>query len=144
MTRKEKVLAIIARKFDDQIRFLALRNNPADPAHGGDFYYVVTGSLEVGEDHKTAVIREVDEETGIATALRLAPLPLEWDYIDTWGNLCHELMYALVTEAEVAHLSGEHIEYLWLTSEEFRKAIRWYGSEEELISLLAQIEAMTS
>lgn len=74
--------------------------------------------------------------------LHLVCFCLEREYSDTRGNDCHELMYALVTEADVAHLSEEHIEYLWLTSHEFRKTIRWYGSAEELIGLLSQIEGL--
>ncbi len=140
MTRKEKVLAIITRKIDGQIRFLALRNNPADPAHGGDFYYVVTGGVDDGETHDQAVIREVGEETGIVRALRLVRLPIEREYTDTWGNQCHELMYGLVTDEDVRHLSEEHIESGWLPREDFRKTIRWYGTAEELEDLLSQIE----
>ncbi|MFZ2202695.1 MAG: NUDIX domain-containing protein [Microgenomates group bacterium] len=125
---------------DGQIRFLALRNNPADPAHGGDFYYVVTGGVDDGETHVQAVIREVKEETGIIRALRLVQLPIEREYHDIWGNDCHELMYALVTDAEVAHLSEEHVEHQWLDPEAFKKTIRWHGSASELADLLDEIE----
>ena len=58
----KKVLAFVC----DGKNFLALRNNPKDPAHGGDFWFTVTGSLKKGETETQAVIREVKEETGMA------------------------------------------------------------------------------
>lgn len=143
MTRKEKVLAIVARKFGDQIRFLALRNNPADPAHGGDFYYVVTGNVDSEEGLLETILREVDEETGIRRILNVAILPVERNFRDGWGRLCHETFFAIVTDQEVEHLSEEHIEHTWLKRDSFLSTIRWYGSGEELAGLLDQIEKIT-
>lgn len=140
MTRKEKVLAIIAQKKDDQIRFLALRNNPADPAHGGDFFYVVTGNVDKDEALLETILREVDEETGIRRVLNIAILPVERDFRDGRGRLCHETFFAIVTDQEVEHLSEEHIEHAWLKRDDFLSTIRWYGSGDELAGLLDYIE----
>ncbi len=138
---KEKVLAIVARQDKDQVQFLALRNNPADPAHGGDFYYVVTGSTD-GEEHEVAIRRELKEETGIQNLLKTKILPVTKTFIDSWGNECRETMFALVTDEDVKHLSIEHIEYQWLAKAEFASMVRWYGSEEELMSLIAEVESL--
>lgn len=140
MTRKEKVLAIIARRIEKQIHFLALRNNPADPAHGGDFYYVITGGVDAGEPASEAVLREIDEETGITRFLRIIRLPLVREFEDKYGQLCREEMFGLVTEEDVSHLSIEHIEWEWWQKEEFVKRIVWFGSREELAGLLDEIE----
>jgi len=144
LTRKEKVLAIIASKKDDQIRFLALRNNPADPAYGGDFYYVVTGNVDGEDSLLEAVLREVDEETGISRVLHIAILPVEREFVDNWGRPCHETFYAIVTDQEVEHLSEEHIEHAWLPRDDFLKIVRWYGPAEELEMLLSRIEQLSS
>ncbi len=138
---KEKVLAIVARQDKGQIQFLALRNNPADPAHGGDFYYVVTGSTD-GEEHEEAVRRELKEETGIENLLKIKILPVTKTFTDNWGNECRETMFALVTDEDVKHLSIEHIDHQWLVKEQFASIVRWYGSEEELMSLIAEVESL--
>ncbi len=117
-----------------------MRNNPEDPAHGGDFYYVVTGNVDESEGPLESILREVDEETGIRSVLHIAILPVEREFVDNWGRPCHETFYAIVTDQEVEHLSEEHIEHAWLPREDFLKTIRWYGSVEELIGLLDRIE----
>lgn len=142
LSRKEKVLAIIARKIDDQIRFLALRNNPADPAHGGDFFYVVTGKVEEGEDQKQAILREIEEETGITKILQIIQLPIVREFLDTWGNPCREVVYLVLTDQDVIGFSIEHIGREWWGRGEFIKKIFWYGPTEELSAILDNTEMM--
>ena len=59
----KKILSFIV---NEENKILLLRNNPIDPAHGGDFWYTVTGGFEEydksGED---VVKREVKEETNL-------------------------------------------------------------------------------
>ncbi|MFZ3069113.1 MAG: NUDIX domain-containing protein [Microgenomates group bacterium] len=140
---KRKIMAIIAREMGGKIHFLALRNNPIDPIHGGDFYYVVTGSVEAEDkNEEDAVKREVDEETGIKNILTIKKLSLRKEYKDAFGDICKENIYGVVTDQEVEHLNIENIEYKWLSNGEFVQTIRWYGPKEELESLLSEIDPM--
>jgi len=59
----------------------------------------VLANLEENEDHEQAILREVDEETGIVRVLRLVQLAIEREYTDTRGNRCHELI-GLLSEIE--------------------------------------------
>jgi len=140
---KNKIMAIIARKIGDKSHFLALRNNPTDPIHGGDFYYVVTGGVEAKDrNEEDTVRREIDEETGIQNILAINKLSITKEYTDAFGDICKENVYGVITNQEVEHLNKENIEYLWLTNEEFVKTIRWYGPKEEIASLLVEIDSM--
>lgn len=121
-----------------------MRNNPADPAHGGDFYYVVTGNVDAGEGPLESILRELDEETGINRVLHIAILPVQREFTDNLGRPCHETFYTIITDQEVEHLSEEHIEHSWLPRDDFVKTIRWYGPVEELAMLLATIEQLSS
>lgn len=135
-------MAILARKVDDQIYFLALRNNPTDLKHGGDFYYVVTGSVE-NESDEDAVRREVEEETGITNIIDIQDLNVVKKYKDTKGNNFLEKIYAVITDQDVKHLSIEHIEYKWLELDEFIKIIYWYDSpKKELKNILYETQKL--
>lgn len=127
---------------DGRIRFLALRNNPADPAHGGDFFYVVTGNVDGKDGPLESILREIDEETGIKRVLHLALLPLIRKFTDNWGRRCEETFFGIVTDEDVKYLSAEHIERRWLMRDEFIETIRWYGPREELEGLLDRIEKL--
>ena len=133
-------MAIIARKIGGKSHFLALRNNPTDPIHGGDFYYVVTGSVEAEDrNEEDSVRREIDEETGIQNIISIKKLSITKEYTDAFGDICKENIYSVITNQEVEHLNIENIDYIWLTNEEFVKTIHWYGPKEEVESLLVEI-----
>jgi len=57
----KKILVFVC----DGKKFLILRNNPKDPAHGGDYWFTVTGSMEKNESKKEAIKREIKEETNL-------------------------------------------------------------------------------
>ncbi len=138
---KKKILALIYRKKNNILEFLALRNNP-DPIHGGGFYYVVTGGVEAGEDPEDAVKREIREETGIEKILNIQNTgkiykythPGEGDY------LCKEYCYLIEIDDEVHHLNEEHIEYKWLKKDDFINTLDWYGDKKDLKELLNMLK----
>jgi 8-oxo-dGTP pyrophosphatase MutT (NUDIX family) len=124
--------------------FLALRNNPADPAHGGDFLYVVTGNVDQGESLLEAVLREVEEETGIVRIRHISILPIEKNFVDGWGRNCHETFFAIITDQEVRHLSEEHIESHWFERSTFLRLVRWFGSLDELAMILDHVTSLAN
>lgn len=124
---KKKILAIIYRKNKDGIEFLALRNNPHDPTHGGDFYFVVTGGVESGEKLQDAVKREIAEETGMENFLKITDLNkiCEYTCAGEAGFLCRESEFLVEVDDGVRKISEEHVDYKWLEREKFVDLISW-------------------
>ncbi len=126
---KQKILAFVVYKG----KFLALRNNP-HPEHGGDFWFVVTGGVEEGEDQINAVKREVIEETGLNSEEILF---LNWGSIYEWrGDLYKELNFLSFVNSGEVMLNEEHIKYEWLGIEDFIKRIKWDDDKELLRKVL--------
>lgn len=144
MKIKNKILAIIYREKDKKNELLALRNNPQDPKHGGDFYFVVTGELEKEESFLSAVKREIKEETGIMNIIKIIDLKLTFEYIysDDGEYLCKEKAYLVKIDDEVGGLNEEHIGFLWLNRTDFIETIEWEGEEgkKDLIKILDKIK----
>jgi len=95
MKIKNKILALIYREKDKKIELLALRNNPRDLIHGGDFYYVVTGGVKDGESFNDAITREIKEETGIENIIKIQDIEIIFEYTcaGEQGYLCKEKSY---------------------------------------------------
>ena len=127
---KKKILAFV---FDGK-RFLALRNNPKDPAHGGDYWFTVSGAVESGEDCEDAVNREVKEETGLKV---IRVFDLNWGSVYAWNNEdnLERNFIAFVKPGRVL-LSEEHIDYAWLDLTNFIKRIHWGLGITELSAVL--------
>jgi len=130
MNMNKKILAFV---FDGE-KFLLLRNNSKDPAHGGDYWFTVTGSIEANESIKDAVIREVKEETDLEVT---EILDLKWNSIYSWGGENHlEKNFLTFVKKERVILNEEHIEAEWLKLEEFVAKIDWSLDKEELKKVL--------
>lgn len=144
MKIENKILAIIYREKDKKNELLALRNNPQDPKHGGDFYFVVTGGLKKEESFISAVKREIKEETGITNIVKIINLKLAFEYVysDDGECLCKEKAYLVKIDGEVGGLNEEHIGFLWLNRTDFIETIKWEGEEgkKDLIKILDKIK----
>ena len=126
---KQKILSFVVygRKF------LALRNNP-NPEHGGDFWFVITGGVDGGEDHIDAVKREIIEETGLNT---VEILSLNWGSIYEWReDLCEELNFISFVNSENITLNEEHIDYEWMDIDDFIERIKWDDDKRLLKKVL--------
>lgn len=122
---KHKILSfVVCNK-----KLLALRNNP-HPQHGGDFWFVVTGSVEENEENINAVKREILEETGLISK---EILPLNYGSIYKCGeDICKELNFVSFVDSKKVMLNEEHIQYKWLNLPDFIKIIRWDDDKELL------------
>jgi dATP pyrophosphohydrolase len=117
-------------------RYLLLRRVAA---HGG-FWQSVTGSLEAGETHTQAAVREVLEETGIEAAedelidlgivntFKIAP---QWREKYAPGVAYNEeVCFALkVVQCEVVVDSREHDAYAWEQYDRSIEMLYWDSSK---------------
>lgn len=117
-------------------RYLLLRRVPE---HGG-FWQSVTGSLEPGETHAQAAIREVREETGfICEEGNLIQLGLvnTFEIAPLWRNkyapgVTHneEVCFALkVDQAEPALDPREHDAYVWVEQDNATEMLFWESTK---------------
>jgi 8-oxo-dGTP pyrophosphatase MutT (NUDIX family) len=138
---KNKILAIIYRKNKGVLEFLALQNNPADPIYGGDFYYVVIGGVEAGEDLVSTVKREIEEETGIENIIEITETDKIYEYTHSGEGQtqCLEKCFLAEVKGDVRHLSIEHIGYQWLSKKKFIGTVHWYYSKDDLKELLKPV-----
>jgi 8-oxo-dGTP pyrophosphatase MutT (NUDIX family) len=126
----KKILAFIHNGKE----FLLLRNNPKDPAHGGDYWFTVTGNVEADESIEEAVKREIKEETNLDAS---EIFDLKWGSIYYWGGKDHSEnnLLAFVKKEKVI-LNEEHIDFEWLSLDDFIKKINWRLNKEELRKVL--------
>jgi len=126
MKTQIKILAIVYRINNSKPEFLALRNNPKDPKHGGDFWYVVTGSIEGQETLEEGVKRELFEETGIKKIIKVTNTEGIFEYKNESETvLFKEHIFLVEVGEDVKKLNEENIEYEWLDANEFLKRIKW-------------------
>ncbi len=124
----KKILAFIY----DGKKFLLLRNNSKDPAHGGDFLFTVSGSVEADESIKESVKREVKEETNLEVS---EIFDLRRGSVYSWGgkDYSENNFLAFVKKGAVT-LNEEYVDSEWLNLEDFIKKINWDLNKEEVTS----------
>ena len=111
-----------------------MRNNSKDPAHGGDYWFTVTGSVEADESIEDAVRREVKEETNLKVS---EILDLKWGSVYFWGGEDHsENNFLAFVKKEKVVLNEEHVDFEWLYLEDFIKKIKWDLKKDELKKIL--------
>ena len=107
----------------------------------------VTGSLESGENHQDAAVREIFEETGLSiepaqlidlnlvNVFEIAP---EWRARYEPGVTTNEeTCFALVTEQEVVRVDPrEHDSFVWADYEKTKELIFWSSSKRALERVL--------
>lgn len=127
---KRKILAFVY----DGKRFLTLRNNPEDPAHGGDYWFTVTGSVESRESYLDAIKREVKEETNLDVS---EIFDLRWGSVYSWGGEEYrERNYLALIKRGKISLNEEHIDFEWLDLKKFVKRISWRLDKNDLEAVL--------
>ena len=115
-------------------KFLLLRNNSEDLAHGGDYWFTVTGSVETNESPEDAIRREVKEETNLNVS---EILDLRWGSIYSWGGEDHsENNFLAFVRKEKIKLNEEHVDFEWLSLDDFVQKIKWDLNKEELKKVL--------
>jgi len=140
MNIKYKILAIIYKKKNKITKFLALRNNPSNKIHGGD-YYVVAGDVKKDENYEDALRREINDETGIENIIKLKHLKevYEYKFKGKSNYLCKEHAYLVEIDGDVKNLSSKYTGFKWLGKNNFTKTIQWDNDKKDLIEILKPI-----
>lgn len=126
----QKILAFVC----DGEKFLVLRNNPEDPAHGGDYWFTITGSVETNETIEEAITREVKEETNLDV---FEIFDLKWGSIYFWSGEEHkENNFLVFVKKRKIKLNEENVDFEWLKLDDFVEKINWSLNKEELKKIL--------
>ncbi len=121
--RSHEVIVVVRRGEE----FLVLERSPAR----GGYWNLVAGGVEAGEDAVTAAARELEEETGLCSAVEALGLDLEYE--GPSGAVRLDAFVARAPSGWEPVLDDEHVSYRWcvsaaavdvLTYEEPRAAVR--------------------
>ena len=118
--------------FNDKGEILAIRRSGTDP-HRPLTWDLPGGELEIGEDPKEGMLREIKEEVAIDVK------NLQLFDIDGRFNAKNEYRVGICYKAEAAStdviLSYEHDQFEWITKEEFLKR----ESSAKLMKYISQL-----
>src|SRR5690349_7026898 len=145
------VQVIIFTETTEQREFLLLKRI----AHDMTFWQGVTGSLEEGETHREAAVREVQEETGIiccneelidlhlTNVFEIAPA---WRTKFSPGTTHNEeVCFALKVEpCEIQHDAREHIAFMWVDYETAVSMLYWESNKKAFAVLQQWLDAESS
>ena len=108
------------------------------PDRGG-FWQPVTGSVETGESLPEAAIREATEETGIHFSAQPRELGVQFTFRDRWEKDSEETAFELEApaDAKVKVDPSEHVDFVWLTSDEAKSRLG-YPTYVEALGRLSQ------
>lgn len=136
---RKKVMVFAVNWESGEPLWLALRNNP-HPRHGGDKWFVVTGSVEGGETLEVAAKRELQEETGLVTDGLIKLINVHHNYHSKFhpGVEFDEQGYLAVVGSKTIKLNIEHVDYKWLSLVEFIDIILWKGDKSKLKGVLEE------
>jgi len=109
------VQLVVGAVVEDDGKVLLLKR-PADDFMGGIFE-LPSGKVEPGEDLKTALVREVEEETGLTVAVATAYLG-NFDYKSGSGKKSRQFNFVVAVETTEPVVLQEHDEYRWVPIEE--------------------------
>ena len=136
-----KVWVVVYRRLEDGIELLLLKPNP-EPDMDREFY-VITGGVEQGETAEEAALRETYEEIGIVP-ISVVDLDSSFEYINKRNGttVTERSFLAEVSSNSTITLNEEHIDYKWVSLDEFRKDIWWIGQREPLQEVIMKIQKL--
>lgn len=110
MTAKPFVLSVKVVIQDARGRVLVLRRSASSKANAGKWEFP-GGKIDPGETFDAALIREVDEETGLRVALRRVLGAAEYELPDR--KVAYLIMEG-AADSEQVRLSPEHDDFAWV------------------------------
>ena len=90
-----------------------------------EIWQMITGGIEVDETTPEAIVRELEEETGITNA-RIYVVPhINTFYLAVIDKVCMCPVFLAMVESKDVRISDEHSEYRWVSFEEAKGLIHW-------------------
>ena len=119
--------AVVFRK-SSEVKFLLLH-------YGAGHWDFVKGNVELKESEKDTVVRELQEETGIADARFIDGFREKIEYFyRRRGTTIHKevIFYLIETHTEQVKLSFEHVGYTWLNYQTALKKLTFKNAKDVL------------
>lgn len=121
-----------------QGKLLLLQKNDAEGKHHWEF---PGGGLQFTENFITGLAREVSEETGLV--IRAVVPAGVWEYQKKDGQFLNGVIFTAVADTAEVTLSEEHLQYRWVTPEEF-PLYRIHGSLQRSLQQMSTFSYETS
>ena len=141
----------ICRKSAEGYRFLLLKRSEDSKIYPG-IWQMITGTIESHENTKQTLLRELEEETGLAPKSVYSIPRINTFYLAVSDKICMSPVFLAFVESDSVKISDEHTEYKWAAFEEAKKLIHWpnqveslevimkYLNNDEMFSKLVEIE----
>ncbi|NLZ29481.1 MAG: NUDIX domain-containing protein [Methanomicrobiales archaeon] len=140
MPKEKSYGAVVFRRYAAGVQYLILQ-------YGAGHWDLVKGHGERGESERETVLRELEEETGIARAEFIPGFRegIHYFFQRRRRTVYKEVVYYLVeVPDEEVVLSDEHIAYQWLPYEEALEAITFGNSKQVVEKAHERLKALQS
>ena len=134
-----EIEGILFKRTDGKIQYLLLKRHPEK----GEFWQPITGGLEEGETKIETLKREIIEETGIKSIIKIIENvhyyefqdPSTIEYFKRHGRACnHVKEYVFGVEVssdeKVVLDEKEHSEFKWCGLREALRLMKWKGNKD--------------
>jgi 8-oxo-dGTP pyrophosphatase MutT (NUDIX family) len=129
---RTKILSFIYSRKNN--KWLLLKNNGADPVHGGEKWFTVTGSVEPEDKSlENVVARELLEEINLAP-IKIINLNTKSEYYCEYDkeNCLEHNFLSVVNSDKIVLDTIENTDFLWVDIEEYIEKIWWLEDKKEL------------
>jgi dATP pyrophosphohydrolase len=137
MKTNNQVEVIVFKKENGNILFLLLKRS----SKKGGFWQPITGNVRVDETFENAALRELKEETEIASIKRIMDTGFSFEFFDD-NRQQHEKVFGVevATDTKVI-ISAEHTEFVWVTAEKaLNEYLKYPGNKKGIEALQKKIE----
>jgi len=111
MRTNKQVEVIIFKKEGKELLFLILKRNPQK----GGFWQPITGGIEEKETFEEAATREIGEEIGVISGIKLIDIGYSFEFFDHGENHFEKVFAVEVKPETKITISEEHTEFKWVS-----------------------------